>query len=148
MRKSLQFSIISQVSSLQWRSKEQLLQNKLHYSNNMPRPYHQSQWRTTSTESFDPDSGLVFTEISCKGTPMTADWMWKTTGSTRAHGRFRSIGPGCDSLFNMALRSASLNSFSITAENLEILPWGIGQKLWECIRSRYYEARECIQWIC
>ena len=64
---------------------------------------------------------------------MTADWVWKTIGSTREAASFRSIGPGCASLENMAIRSALSNILSITVESLETLPWDLAAKLWQRI---------------
>ena len=95
-----------------------------------PRPTKKGQ------RAFDQESGLVYTELTCNGGPMTADWVWKTRGRTREHGYFRSSSPGCSSLKNMAIRSLLLHSFSITAQSLETLPWSIGQELWQRIRSR------------
>ena len=91
----------------------------------------------SSKKRFDEESGLVYSQTSCKAGPMTADWVWKTTGSTREHRDFRSSGPGCSSLKNMAIRGVLLHSFSLTAEGLKALPWSIGQVLWQRILARY-----------
>ena len=99
-----------------------------------PRFHQETTQSTNGTRSFAEQSGLVYTEYTCNGSPMTADWTWKTRGSTHEHGRFRSPGPGCSSLFNMATRSALLHSFSITPESLETLPWRVGQLLWRRFR--------------
>ena len=88
-------------------------------------------------KNFAGDSGLVYTEYTCNASPMTADWTWKTRGSSHEHGRFRSLGPGCSTLFNMATRSALLHGFSITPESLETLPWRVGQLLWRRFRLRW-----------
>lgn len=64
---------------------------------------------------------------------MTADWVWKTIGSTREVANFRSLGPGCSSLENIAIRCALKNILSITVESLETLPWGLGEKIWQRI---------------
>jgi len=83
------------------------------------------------------DSGQIYTEVTCPGGPMTADWVWKTRGSTEEQGRFRSRGPGCSTLYNMAIRSCLRNSFSITAESLEELPWEVGGVLWDRLKAAY-----------
>ena len=88
------------------------------------------------TKTFAGDSGLVYTEYTCNASPMTPDWTWKTRGSAHEHGRFRSLGPGCSTLFNMATRSALLHGFSITPESLDTLPWRVGQLLWRRFRLR------------
>lgn len=90
----------------------------------------------SSKKTFDEESGLVYSQTSCKAGPMTADWVWKTTGSTREHRDFRSSGPGCSSLKNMAIRGVLLHSFSLTSEGLKALTWSIGQTLWQRILAR------------
>lgn len=101
-----------------------------------PRFYQESSSSRTGKTSFAEDSGLVYNEIICNGSPRTSDWTWKTRGSSLEYGRFRLAGPGCSSLASMAVRSVLLNSYSITAECLETLPWRIGQMLWRRIISR------------
>ena len=68
---------------------------------------------------------------------MTLDWLWKTQGSSREAAHFRSSGPGCSPLVNMAIRSALTHSFNITAENLEGLPWRVANLLWERLVASY-----------
>lgn len=68
---------------------------------------------------------------------MTSEWVWKTLGSSRESGRFQSLGPGCASLSNMAIRSVMVNLMSVTVENLQGVPWQVGKKLWERIRKWY-----------
>lgn len=97
-------------------------------------PQETSRPGNNQKPKFAGDSGLVYTEYTCNGSPMTPDWTWKTRGSSHEHGHFRSLGPGCSSLFNMAARSALLNNFSITPESLETLPWRVGQLLWRRFR--------------
>lgn len=87
------------------------------------------------------DSGQVFTEVTCKGSPMIADWVWKTKGSSREAGRFRSIGPGCASLVNMAIRKVLKHSYDITPDSLRGLPWSIGKVLWQSVVASYVEVR-------
>lgn len=88
-----------------------------------------------SSKAYDRDSGLVYNEVIAPGGPMTADWVWKTIGSTREAATFRSLGPGCSSLENMAIRCALKNILSITVESLETLPWELGRKLWQRIHA-------------
>ena len=68
---------------------------------------------------------------------MTADWVWKTKGSSRLAGRFRSMGPGCSSLVDMSIRSALCNCFNITAESLREVPWEIASLLWRRLVASY-----------
>lgn len=68
---------------------------------------------------------------------MTADWVWKTKGSPREAVNFRSRGPGCSSLVNMAIRSVLYNSYSITPESLEGVPWELASVLWQQIVTSY-----------
>ena len=68
---------------------------------------------------------------------MTLDWVWKTQGSSRDAARFRSLGPGCSSLVNMAIRSALIHSFHVSAECLEGVPWEVGKLLWESLVASY-----------
>ena len=98
-----------------------------------PNSYHNSIHKTLKHD----ESGQVFTEISCPGGPMTLDWVWKTQGSSRGAACVRSLGPGCSSLVNMAIRSALTHSFNITAESLEGLPWEVANLLWERLVSSY-----------
>ena len=79
------------------------------------------------------ESGQVYNQTTCAGGPMTADWEWKTRGSTREFGRYRSPGPGCCSLSDMAIRSVLQNSYTLTAESLQNLPWALGNTLWKNI---------------
>ena len=98
----------------------------------LSRPQAYSNVQNKGTTNYD-DSGQVFTETTCPAGPMTADWVWKTKGSSRQAGRRRSVGPGCSSLVNMAIRSALHNSFNITAESLGELPWEVASLLWHSI---------------
>lgn len=68
---------------------------------------------------------------------MTLDWVWKAQGSSREAARFRSLGPGCSSLVNMAIRSALIHSININAESLEGLPWEVAKLLWESLVASY-----------
>ncbi len=71
---------------------------------------------------------------------MTSQWVWKTIGSSREAGCFRSLGPGCASLANMAIRSALANFMTLTIESLEGVPWAIGKKIWDGIKTSYIES--------
>lgn len=95
--------------------------------------YHDTNHRATKHD----ESGQVFTEVSRPGGPMTLNWLWKTQGSSREAVRFRSPGPGCASLINMAIRSALVHSINITTESLENLPWEVAKLLWESLVASY-----------
>ncbi len=98
-----------------------------------PSSYHDLNHMTIKHD----ESGQVFTEVSCSGGPMTLDWVWKTQGSSREAARLGSSDSGCSSLVNMAIRSALSQSFNLTAESLEDLPWDIAKLLWERLISSY-----------
>lgn len=83
------------------------------------------------------ESGQVFTETKCYGGPMTADWFWKPKGSSKKARRFRSRGPGCSSLVDVAVRSVLANSYSITPASLEGVPWELASMLWQRIVASY-----------
>ena len=95
--------------------------------------YHESNYGIIKHD----ESGQVFNEVSCPGGPMTLDWVWKTKGSSGEAAHFRSSGPGCSSLVDMAIRSAMTNSFNITAESLQGLPWEVAHLLWERLVALY-----------
>lgn len=92
--------------------------------------YDASDTSKDSLKKFDADSGQVYSEVTCRMGPMSADWVWKTKGSTESARRFRSIGPGCASLENMAIRSVVANSSSLTPEAMQDIPWLLAQKIW------------------
>lgn len=100
---------------------------------NATRIYHEPK----KAASKHDDSGQVFTEISCPGGPMTADWAWKTRGSSREAGSFRSLGSGCSSLVNMAIRCALFHSYDITAESLVGVPWEVASHVWQRLIDSY-----------
>ena len=62
---------------------------------------------------------------------MTLDWLRKTQGSSRKAARSRSLGLGCSSLIDMAIRSTLGHSSKISAESLEGVPWEVAGLLWE-----------------
>ena len=68
---------------------------------------------------------------------MTADWLWKTKGNPKKARNFRSRGVGCSSLVDMAIRSVLYNSYSITPESLEGVPWELASVLWQHIVASY-----------
>ncbi len=68
---------------------------------------------------------------------MTADWFWKTKRSPRKAVKFRPRGAGCSPLIDMAIRSVLYNSYSITPESLEGVPWELARVLWQRIVASY-----------
>lgn len=93
-------------------------------------------------KTFSQESGQVYVETHQRGGPMTSEWVWKTLGSSQESGRFRSLGPGCASLSNMAIRSVMVNMMSVTVENLQGVPWQVGKKLWDRIRKWYVSIHD------
>ena len=88
------------------------------------------------TTGYD-ESGQVFTEIQCCGGSRTADWYWKTKGSPIKTQTLRSRSLGCSSLVHMATRSVLENSYNITPESLEGVPWELASMLWHHIVTSY-----------
>ena len=82
---------------------------------------------------FDPDSGLQYIERTCQGSSDRPEWLWKTLGSTGDVANFRSTGPGCTSLQDMAIRCLCQAIHYITPELLQSVPWSVGKLLWEKI---------------
>ena len=68
---------------------------------------------------------------------MTADWLWQTKGNPTEARNYRSRGAGCSSLVDMAIRSVLYNSYSITPESLEGVPWELASVLWQQIVLSY-----------
>ena len=94
----------------------------------MSRRLPQVEQRTM--QAFDKDSGLVYTETFSKPGPMQADWVWKTLGSSSEVAHFKSIGPGCSTLKNVAVRSVVVNMDSVNAESLVTVPWSVAKDVW------------------
>jgi hypothetical protein len=86
---------------------------------------------------FSQDSGLVYSEVVYRVTPNQANWMHTARGSTREVGKYRSLGPGCSSLLDMALRKASISIKYMDAETFEGIDWQIAQQLWKKIVAQY-----------
>ena len=93
-------------------------------------PFH-VPWDRIGTKH--DESGQVFTEVRCQGSPMTTDWKRKTVGSALAYNSFRSRGSGCPSLYDMSIRSCLFNSVHITPDVLDEIPEPLGMALWSCI---------------
>ncbi|MCJ1471622.1 hypothetical protein MMC13_000262 [Lambiella insularis] len=92
-----------------------------------------SREERSKLHTFDEKSGLQYTETVLRAAPMRADWVWKTRGSTEEVALFRSPGPGCSTLRNMAIRKACLHVVSLTSDSLVGLDWQVGKGLWERI---------------
>ncbi|KAL9119049.1 MAG: hypothetical protein Q9187_004397 [Circinaria calcarea] len=106
------------------------------------RPELCSRLEASKNQTFDWQSGLQFTEVLCKAGPMRADWVWKTLGSTSDLALFRSKGPGCSSLQNMAIRSAVMNVVSLTAESLGGVPQLDSLHAWKVFAAAYPEESQ------
>lgn len=115
----------------------------LHWRSNMSRllkitpKFQYSRSSTTASRGYNEESGLCYSEVTCNGGSMTADWTWKTTGRLKKYEKHRSRGPGCSSLRNIAIRVAMLNSLSITPETLAEVPWEVARQLWHNIIISY-----------
>ncbi|MCJ1246569.1 hypothetical protein MMC30_003777 [Trapelia coarctata] len=89
---------------------------------------------------FDPGSGLAYTEVAFRSTPMCADWVWKTRGMTTEIAMYRSPGPGCSTLRNMAIRKACLSMTDLIPDSFEGVEWQIGQQLWSRIVAQEIDS--------
>lgn len=92
-----------------------------------------SRSQRSQHSKFDPDSGLAYTEVSYRSGPVRADWVWKPRGMTSEIEMYRSPGPGCSTLRNMAIRKACLCVTDLVPESFEGVDWQIGQQLWNRI---------------
>ena len=95
---------------------------------------------TKPIRGYIEESGLCYTEVTCNGGSMTADWSWKTVGSSREYEHYSSTGPGCSSLKDMAIRVAILNAFNITPEALAEVPWELAKQLWNKMVASYVKS--------
>lgn len=68
---------------------------------------------------------------------MMAAWPRKARGSSRAAASFRSLGPECSTLANMAIRCVLTHSSNLTAESLDGLPWEVAGRVWQKLVNSY-----------
>jgi len=64
-------------------------------------------------------------------------WEWKARGRTKDIALYKSPGPGCSTLLDMAIRTACLNINDMTAETLRGVEWQIGKQLWKKLVAKY-----------
>lgn len=86
---------------------------------------------------FNLESGLVYSEVVYRVTPNQSNWIYKARGSSRDIEKYRSPGPGCSSLLDMALRKACASVSYMDAETFEGIDWQIAQQLWKIIVAQY-----------
>ena len=99
--------------------------------------FHNAPISTRPIQGYSEESGLCYTEVTYDGGSMTADWLWKTTGSSKEYEDHSSPGPGCSSLKDMAIRVALVNAFDITPEVLAEVPWEVSKQLWNKMVASY-----------
>ena len=68
---------------------------------------------------FNPDSGLVYSEVVYRVTPNQSNWIYKARGSSKEIEEYRSPGPGCSSLLDMALRKACVSVSYMDADTFD-----------------------------
>jgi hypothetical protein len=85
--------------------------------------------------SYDPVSGLVYTETIHQAAPMRPEWARKTAGSVLHISQYRH-NKGASSLKQMVMRTALMNANSLTPEALRSLPWPIGDQLWKQLKIK------------
>ena len=87
------------------------------------------------SSSYD-DSGQIFTEQNCKPAPMGATWTSRTRGSSKEFENFLSPGPGCASLWDMAVRTLLQNLDSLNSDVLAGIPVPVLERMWEKVEKR------------
>ena len=87
--------------------------------------------------SYDRDSGLVYNEVEVSGTGLQNSWIsdYKTPSIVRLRPRPHSK-TGARSLARMALIKIGLESQNLTVEALQMLPWSIGDLIWQQITEK------------
>lgn len=87
-------------------------------------------------------SGQVFTENIVAARDPIWDWPLKTRGSATSLSYFRSPGPGCSSLLDIAIRACLVRSTWLTPALVGSLPWNLACKLWnELIKNELDSVR-------
>ncbi|MCJ1481892.1 hypothetical protein MMC06_002052 [Schaereria dolodes] len=89
--------------------------------------------RAEKLNTFDPATGLIYSEIICDTSPMSAAWVWATRGMLSDIVTFRSPGPGCATMQEMAIRRIIMHASSLVVESLDAVPWQVAKKLWQMI---------------
>ena len=89
-----------------------------------------------AARGFDPDSGQVYTETTCKADPITSSWVWKSRGACDQFINFIHDGPGCPSLRAISIRRYLSNVWNITTSTVEALPVHLASQLWDEIEKR------------
>ena len=86
------------------------------------------------TTSHDPDTGLVYDEFEVAANRGAGTWItdYKTPAIVRTRRR-PNEGNGARSLADMALAKLSLESYQLTPDALQSLPWAIGEQVWRRI---------------
>ena len=84
------------------------------------------------TTSYDHESGLVYDEFEVAGRSLTG-WIndYKTPSIVKT--RNRPNDNGARSLANMVLLKLGIESQNLTVEALQMLPWAIGERIWQQI---------------
>lgn len=88
--------------------------------------------------SYDTDSGLVYSEFEVSGRGSRGNWIsdYRTPSIVRTR-LCASTGTGVRSLAQMALAKLGIESRSLTVETLQMLPWSIGERIWQQIVEEY-----------
>ena len=82
---------------------------------------------------FDDASGQIYHETTFAARS-SSDTLWFKRGKAEAvAGRRATSTIGHSRLFELALRSAIVNSSSITADVLDGMPWNIARQIWETV---------------
>lgn len=89
-----------------------------------------------SAQGFDPETGQVYIERTCRAGPMTPDWTWKTRGNLESVTNYINAGSGCSSLRDISIRKFLANIFNLTPDMIEPLPLHLARRLWLEIKRR------------
>ncbi|KAI4099001.1 MAG: hypothetical protein LQ339_006194 [Xanthoria mediterranea] len=94
-----------------------------------------------SAKGFDPDTGQVYMERTCKAGSMTPDWTWKTPRRLESSiERLNHAAPGSASLRDISIRTVLANLFNLSPGMMETLPLHLTRQLWLKIKSSQLDS--------
>lgn len=91
--------------------------------------------------SYNHESGLVYNEVEVSGSSSQSNWVYDYR--TPQIGRVRPRpheNTGARTLFHMALVKLGLESQNLTVDALQMLPWSIGERIWQQITQNHAES--------
>jgi len=95
---------------------------------------HPKPHRSTS---YNHESGLVYDEVEVSGSSSQSNWVYDYRTPQIARVRLRPHEKtGARTLFHMALVKLGLESQNLTVDALQMLPWSIGERIWQQITQK------------